>query len=263
MRLYWDIVIFLLLVSLLLYVPFFASFGQDPYLTFNFKVNHLYQVLCIVMLISDICFNFNIGFYKKGVFIKEPKAVALHYLKPYHFFFDLISVITLVIGFWTSISNYAVLGFMINFFKVNRIRNKLMFVFSLNGRSFGFVKLLFLSFWVLYLSHVCACFWYMTALIQIQIEDNGESWLEQSNLQYSHWFDKYVCSFYYSIVTIVTVGYGDVTPKNTFEKLVACCFIIVGCFTFGFCINKVGIIIQEWTRDKEEFKEKIAEIDRY
>lgn len=44
------------------------------------------------------------------------------------------------------------------------------------------------------------------------------------------WLD----SFYYIIVTLGTVGYGDFTPKTDAGKLYAMVLIVVGIATFGF-----------------------------
>lgn len=45
-----------------------------------------------------------------------------------------------------------------------------------------------------------------------------------------NWLD----SFYYLIVTLGTVGYGDYTPKTDAGKLYAMALIIIGIATFGF-----------------------------
>ena len=33
-------------------------------------------------------------------------------------------------------------------------------------------------------------------------------------------WDYYVCSFYWSIMTLTGIGYGDITPQNTYERVV-------------------------------------------
>lgn len=38
--------------------------------------------------------------------------------------------------------------------------------------------------------------------------------------------------FYYSTVTITTVGFGDVTPGNSYEKAYLCVLIVVGVFFY-------------------------------
>ncbi|KMT02449.1 hypothetical protein BVRB_9g203980 [Beta vulgaris subsp. vulgaris] len=42
---------------------------------------------------------------------------------------------------------------------------------------------------------------------------------------------KLVDALYYTVVTLSTIGYGDITPASTFTKLFTCAFILVG---FGF-----------------------------
>ena len=43
-------------------------------------------------------------------------------------------------------------------------------------------------------------------------------------------------------MTMTTVGYGDITPKNNFEYLFANIAMFFSCGVFGFAINSIGII---------------------
>ena len=40
----------------------------------------------------------------------------------------------------------------------------------------------------------------------------GISWLDTRNLVSQHWSEDYLFAFYFSTVTMFTVGYGDITP---------------------------------------------------
>lgn len=53
-------------------------------------------------------------------------------------------------------------------------------------------------------------------------------------------FNEYIYSFYFTTVTMVTVGYGDFAPKSMLEIIVCIIFIIITCGMFAYYINKIG-----------------------
>lgn len=48
-----------------------------------------------------------------------------------------------------------------------------------------------------------------------------DTWVWISNLESSSNFDKYVTALYWSMSTLTTVGYGDVIPGNSTEKIMS------------------------------------------
>jgi hypothetical protein len=56
-------------------------------------------------------------------------------------------------------------------------------------------------------------------------------------------FDLYVASFYFSVTTIVTVGYGDITAQSSGEKLVCCLLMLIGVVAFSFATGALSSII--------------------
>jgi len=268
-RIIWDSLIFWVLLLEICYIPLFISFDQE--LDGTDDSNHhnleshfimLFQEISICFFILDILFNFCCGYYKKGLFITNRAKVISHYLGK-NFWIDSLTLIFLVLPYWFSASRYYAIIFMINVTKVNRIRKKILFSYNNNGKVAFFFKLASLSFTVFFLSHLFACTWYLVAILEVKFNVEAVTWVHAGNLYEQAWYYKYNYSFYYSIVTIVTVGYGDVTPQNPLERLFACFFILIGCFAFGYCINCIGTIFQEMSQEHNNFIESIAEIDLY
>ena len=56
-----------------------------------------------------------------------------------------------------------------------------------------------------------------------------------------HW--SYVDAFYFTTITLTTIGYGDVVPKTELGKIAASLFALLGVGTFLFC---VGIIAENY-----------------
>lgn len=53
----------------------------------------------------------------------------------------------------------------------------------------------------------------------------------------------YMTSFYFTITTIVTVGYGDITAVSVIEKVVAVFLMITGVIAFSFATGTLASII--------------------
>ena len=60
-----------------------------------------------------------------------------------------------------------------------------------------------------------------------------------------HGFTSIPRSIYWSIVTITTVGYGDITPQTTWGQMVASCLMII---SYGVIAIPTGIISSSFTK---------------
>lgn len=68
-----------------------------------------------------------------------------------------------------------------------------------------------------------------------------KNWLEYVGIQHSKWGTQYIYSLYWSVTTIVTVGYGDITPQNEYEIVVTILIELSGSALFGYLINVIGM----------------------
>ena len=57
--------------------------------------------------------------------------------------------------------------------------------------------------------------------------------------------EKYVTSCYWAVVTISTVGYGDITPTNVDEVLANIPLVFVGVSLYSYIISRMTLIFTE------------------
>ena len=77
-----------------------------------------------------------------------------------------------------------------------------------------------------------------------------KNWLQHIGIQYSPWGTQYIYSLYWAVSTIVTVGYGDITPQNEHEIAVTILIELSGSALYGYLINVIGMTMSEIKYDK-------------
>lgn len=55
-------------------------------------------------------------------------------------------------------------------------------------------------------------------------------------------------------MTMTTVGYGDITPKNKVEYIYADFIMLVSCIVFGYTMNRIGMLLTSISLRKADFK---------
>lgn len=104
----------------------------------------------------------------------------------------------------------------------------------------GMMKLMiFLFAW----SHLIACFWGLVP----QITGEGYSWidaLQESSSEPLHAWDLYVAGLYFSIMTVTSIGYGEMLPVNTSERVICSAVMlsssIVWCYVMGQVSRRIA-----------------------
>ena len=74
-------------------------------------------------------------------------------------------------------------------------------------------------------------------------------------------YDLYVASFYFSVTTVVTVGYGDITAISSGEKLIAVFLMLIGVIAFSYATGALSNIIANSDSTEAKLKEKMTTLN--
>ena len=109
------------------------------------------------------------------------------------------------------------------------------------------------------ITHINACiFLYIGQELTLTTD---RTWIKTNNFEEYSLIEKYLTSLYFIFVTILTVGYGDITPQSTTEHIYNILLLLIECFLYSYIIILGTVVLGD--KDKKtkiiEERKKILE----
>ena len=250
------------------------KFAKNVFLTLleqeveKLKKNNVDCYFTTCFLTMDIFLNLNTAYFKKGLIERSRWKILSNYWKNY-FKRDMITLIPILLESLVRLENslsfsYVQLFKFLFFLKISTIQeicSRILEKFLLKEKLQCIMDLIKIFFISILVAHIFACFWFFMA--DLSLEKYQCSWILQTNLLDASWDIKYLYSIYWASVTMMTVGYGDITPQNEVEVVVCIVSVILGCAVYAYNISSIGMILQELNKENAEFNHKINVINRF
>ena len=260
----WDVFIAILVLYSSVITPYKIAFK-------DYTKEDISDIIIDVFLLIDIVLNFFCAYYdKEENLVKNHKLIVIKYLRGW-FIIDLISVFPfwlIVDGKSSEITKFSKMSRIPKIYKLTKLikvlrlskmkkkggnsLSKLFFEkFKINA---NIEKLLTFLVTFLLLSHLSTCIWYFVA----KLEDlNPNCWVVRLGYIDASNFQIYILSFYWTLMTVTTVGYGDVSAGTTIERIYNLFIMSFGVLMYSFAIGSLSSIVAAMDQKSEEMNEKL------
>jgi hypothetical protein len=259
------------LFSIIIYscvvLPYRIAFAEDD-------VDSPLDVIFDICLWLDIALSFFSAYIDSDEnVIKNHKKIVKTYIKSW-FFIDLISVLP-ISYFYSSSGNAAKFNNLTRFGKIPRLYRivrltKLMRMLRLIKRggvnrltkffmeklkiNANIERLIFFIIGFIMLNHLSACIWYFVAKLQ---DMSPDCWVVRLGYIDSTNFEIYIISFYWTLTTVTTVGYGDINAGTTPERLYNLLIMSCGVLMYSFAIGALSSIVSSFDAKTREMNTKL------
>lgn len=115
--------------------------------------------------------------------------------------------------------------------------------------EYGAAVLFLLMCTFVLIAHWLACIWYAIGFVERPYTETG--WLDNLAEQLGKAYndsdstsgpsvkDKYVTALYFTLSSLTSVGFGNVSPNTNSEKIFSICVMVIGCKLANFNIVKI------------------------
>ena len=259
-RVIWNIFIVVLILASSWLIPFQIVFQ-------NVFVKPGTNILLLINLffLLDIFLNFFTSYRYEGTDVSDKKKIAIHYLKTF-FIIDLAANLPLDALLRDSqdlqfhgISLILVLR-MLHLLRIVRLFVIFRQWEEQSWSNSGLLRIIKFFVTVMLLIHWIACVWYLIAFMDGFPLD---CWVVAMGIKDADPVTLYIRSLYWTIVTMTTVGYGDITPNRNIEYVFTMGVMLLGASIYAFIIGNIASLFSNLDSAKANFWNRIEAVNQY
>ncbi|CAD8124556.1 unnamed protein product [Paramecium sonneborni] len=219
----------------------------------------LLLIIPFISYLIDILVKLNSCYYESGYLVSDRKKIIKHFYRSNECIIDSLIIIISLGYFFDADSNYILSLFMIIKIldvpqRVGLILNKL----ELTTNYWAIYDLIRLLYLIIIEAHTFCCFLYFVGK-----QNKNVSWIIKEDLMEADLITSYLTTFYWSVITMTTIGYGDFTPQNLSERVLIIFVAIVSCCTFGFFVSSIGQIIYSIQKKEQQIRLDLNDLKKY
>jgi hypothetical protein len=228
-----------------------------------------------ICLLTDLVLSFFSAYIDdEENIIKNHRMIIINYLRGW-FIIDSVSILPISYfmegGSTTSkINNLTRIGKIPRLYRLLRLA-KLMRMLKMvkRGNSSKITKffleklkvnanterLIYFILGFLALNHFFACLWYFVAKMQ---DLDPDCWVVRLGYTDYPEYEMYMISFYWSLVTVTTVGYGDISAGTTAERIFGMLIMSFGVLIYSFAIGALSSIVSSFDAKNRVMNTKLS-----
>jgi hypothetical protein len=104
--------------------------------------------------------------------------------------------------------------------------------------------------------------WIFTARNFQNDDIDGDTWIEAGGFEDYNLLELYFTSYYFTVTTITTVGYGDIRGNSSMERLICFFLHLIGVLTYSFASGSLTSIIANYDEYNEINADKLHILNR-
>ncbi|CAK9022743.1 unnamed protein product [Durusdinium trenchii] len=271
----WDVLISGLIIYSVLVEPFRFCFHVEVDVP-----TMVIDILVDLLFVSDIVSIFFTAYYdEREALVTDRWMIARRYLLGF-FVVDVISVFPgelLVMLIEPELASQARVVKLLRLVRLGRLfklKRLLLLIEEKLHITLQMMEMLKMLLKVLFIVHLLAC---LTFLVATPICPDGmgpcrprsdeldfwSNWVRMFQIDEFNLMTRYLSSFHFITATLMAVGYGDIYPSNSLERIMCIVSQITGAVLFGFLLSCITAVLEFTNPSELEHKKRMAEIKNW